>query len=99
MEEKYVYKKTNLKNVSLGERIHVCGTITSLKGNILVLDDNTDTIRVIYKEDIKYHKLGDLVRVLGEIDKDENGLYIKPYITKKIGFLDELLWKFELKNI
>jgi hypothetical protein len=99
MEEKYVYKKTNLKNVSLGERIHVCGTITSLKGKVLVLDDNTDTIRVIYKEDIKYYKLGDIIRVLGEIDKDEKGLYIKPHITKKIGFLEELLWKFESKSI
>ena len=92
------YTKKYVSNVNLGDRVCICGVITLIKDNYLVLDDNINTILVKYNEIIKYLKIGDLIVVFGEIIEEDGELILKPHITPQIEEKRELLWKFEAYN-
>ncbi|MCD6435326.1 MAG: hypothetical protein J7L15_02965 [Clostridiales bacterium] len=94
------YKKQSFKDKTIKDlntekdvNVSVIGKIIDIKDDIAIIDDGTGTIRVIFENSAKDLKVGDIIKVFGQLITVQGSPEIRVEVYSVMKGLDLNLYK------
>ncbi|MBD3311330.1 MAG: PKD domain-containing protein [Candidatus Magasanikbacteria bacterium] len=94
---------SQLTDAVVGLLVKISGEITEIKGSHMYIDDGSDEVKVYFKKNTKIDKknfqVGELVDLIGIVQKTKDGFQILPrkqIDIAKTGYVEEVIEKKEL---
>jgi len=90
-------KEKSIKEINKSDvRVRILGTVIDAKDNMIVLDDGTGKVNVIFRENVNV-KDHQTVRIFGRVMPTENGFEIEGEIIQDMSGIDINLYRKTIK--